>query len=338
MKKALITGIAGQDGYFLSQLLLGKGYEVIGIVRRNRDMRLGALDRLPKELRDSIDIKHGDVTDSQFMNGVVKSSEPEEVYHLAAQSYVGYSFHNPQATFETNIMGTLNAVNAVRDISPESKFYFAATSELFGTPENAPQDEHTQFMPRSPYAISKLAGYWLTKNYREAYKIFATNGILFNHESEVRGPEFVTRKISLAVARMHQGSKEVLELGNLNSRKDWGYAKDYVEGMWLMMQHKEPDDFILGTGKLHTVRDFVEGAFAAAGMDVEWKGDGMNEKGFHNGREVVRVNQKFFRPLEADNMLANYDKAKHALGWKPKTTFSELVKLMVESDIEKSGH
>lgn len=336
MKKALVTGITGQDGYFMAQFLLDKGYDVTGIVRRNRDMRLGTLEMLSRETVQRIKLEHGDVTDAQFINNVVKATEPDEIYHLAAQSFVGYSFHNPQATLETNIIGTLNIVNAVKEVSPKSRFYFAGTSELYGTAEKVPQDESTPFHPRSPYAISKLAGYWLTKNYREAYGIFGANGILFNHESEVRGPEFVTRKISLAAARMHNGSREVLELGNMNARKDWGYAKDYVEGMWLMMQQKEPDDFVLGTGVLHTVRDFVEGAFEVAGMNIEWKGNDMNEKGFYNGREVVSVSSKFFRPLEADNMLADYSKAKRLLGWKPKTTFEELVKLMVESDIKKA--
>ncbi len=336
MKKALVTGITGQDGYFIAQLLISKGYGVIGIVRRNRDMRLGALEHLPEKLLKKIDVRQGDITDAQFIIGIVKSTQPDEVYHLAAQSFVGYSFHNPQATLETNIMGTLNVVNAVRDFSHGSKLYFAGTSELFGTPEKVPQDENTPMQPRSPYAISKLACYWLMKDYREAYKLFATNGILFNHESEVRGPEFVTRKISLAVAKIHNGSDYVLELGNMDARKDWGYAKDFVEGMWLMMQHKEPDDFVLGTGVLHTVREFTELAFKTAGMDVEWRGAGIDEKGFYKGREVVRVNPRFFRPLEAENMVADYSKAKRVLGWKPKTTFRELVKLMVESDIKNA--
>ncbi len=335
MKKALVTGITGQDGYFMTQLLLSKGYEVTGIVRRNRNMSLGTLELLDEKDRERVDLRHGDITDAQFLNSVVKSTKPDEVYHLAAQSFVGYSFNNPQATLETNIMGTLNMINAMREFSPQSRFYFAGTSELFGTPDKTPQDENTPMKPRSPYAISKLASYWLVRNYREGYKLFATNGILFNHESEMRGPDFVTRKISLAVARMYHGSNEILELGNLNARKDWGYAKDYVEGMWLMMQHKVPDDFILGTGKLHTVRDFVELAFKTVGMDIEWQGKGIEEKGIHKGREVVRVNQKFFRPLEADNMLADYGKAKRILGWTPRTTFEELVKLMVKSDIKR---
>ena len=335
MKKALVTGITGQDGYFLTQLLLSKGYEVTGIVRRNRDMSLGTLEMLPRQEVEKIDILHGDVIDAQFINNVVKMVQPDEIYHLAAQTYVGYSFHNPQATLETNIIGTLNVINSVKEVSPGSKFYFAGTSELFGTPEKTPQNEGTMFRPRSPYAISKLAGYWLVRNYREAYNIFCSNGILFNHESEVRGPEFVTRKISLAVARMHHGSKEVLELGNLGARKDWGYAKDYVNGMWLMMQIDRPDDFVLGTGELHTVRDFVNEAFSTAGMELEWKGEAEKEAAHYNGREVVRVNPKFFRPLEADNMLADYSKAKSVLGWKPETSFKSLVKLMVESDIKK---
>ncbi len=334
MKKALITGITGQDGYFISQLLLEKGYEVSGIVRKGSDKGMGTLEMLPKEKVKRIDLRYGDITDAQFINSTVKELQPDELYHLAAQSYVGYSFQNPQATLKTNMIGTLNVLNAVKEVSPGSKFYFSGTSEIYGTPEKTPQNEGTAFRPKSPYAVSKLAGYWMTRNYCEAYGIFSTNGILFNHESEVRRPEIVTRKISLAVARMHNGSREVLELGNLNARKDWGYAKDYVEGMWLMMQLEKPDDFVLGTGESHTVRDFAKEAFAVAGIDLEWEGSEEKEVGFYKGRKVVRVNPKFFRPLEADNMLADYSKARRTLGWKPKTTFKELVKLMVEHDIE----
>jgi GDPmannose 4,6-dehydratase len=277
--KALITGITGQDGYFLSQLLLQKGYEVYGVVRRNSSKSLGTLSRLPEDVRREIRLLEGDVTDTGFMNRIVSEIKPDEFYHLAAQSFVAYSFANPSATYDTNIGGTLNVVNAIKDYSPRTRLYFAASSEMFGKPEVVPQNEETPFRPRSPYAVSKLAGYWTVKVYREAYGIFASNGILFNHESEVRGPEFVTRKISLGVARIAHGSTEPIVLGNLSAVKDWGYARDYVEGMWAMLQQEKPDDFVLGTGEAHTVREFATEAFRVVGIDVRWEGEGLNEVG-----------------------------------------------------------
>ena len=334
--KALITGITGQDGYFLSQLLLGKGYELYGIVRRNATRSSGNLGLLPKELRDQINIICGDVTDTSFIENTVATIKPDELYHLAAQSFVAYSFTNPKYTYDVNINGTLNVVNTVRDHSKNTKMYFAATSELFGKPVQVPQNEGTPFYPQSPYAVSKLAAFWTTKDYREAYGIFISNGILFNHESEVRGPEFVTRKISLGVANIFHNRIEPIVLGNLDAKKDWGYARDYVEGMWLILNHKKPDDFVLGTGKTHTVREFVEEAFKVIKMDIHWHGEGLNEEGEDDsGRVLVRVSKEFFRPLEADNFVADYTKAKKVLGWQPKTSFNELVKIMVNSDIKR---
>lgn len=337
MKKALITGITGQDGYFLSKLLYSKGYEIHGVVRRNSSMSKGNLKFLETEIIDSIHIHYGDLTDAGFFAKLLSNECPDELYHLAAQSFVGYSFENPSSTYDVNISGTLNISNALKDYSPSTKMYFAATSELFGQPTETPQNEGTMFKPRSPYAISKLAGFWTTKTYREAYDLFMANGILFNHESEVRGPEFVTRKISLAVSNIYKGKQDFIELGNLSARKDWGYAYDYIKGMWLILQQRYADDFILGTGELHTVREFATEAFKVAGIEVEWSGKGVDEIGkSRSGKIVVKVNKKYFRPLESDNYLANYDKAKNTFGWRPEKSFKDLVKIMVAHDIEST--
>ena len=335
--KAIITGISGQDGYFLSQLLLSKGYEVHGIVRRNSSMTQGTVDILPDNIRDKIHIEYGDITDVNFLMDLMHKEKPDEIYHLAAQSFVGYSFQNALSTYDVNIGGTLNICNAVRDSSPDTKLYFAATSELYGQPKETPQNEKTPFYPRSPYAVSKLAGIWTVRTYRDAYKLFMSNGILFNHESEVRGPEFVTRKITRSVAKIKKESKGPVVLGNLNAVKDWGYAKDYVEGMWMMLQQDVPDDFVLGTGESHTVREFAEAAFKEIGIELEWKGSGLNEVGISNGRTYVKVGKEFYRPLESDNYMADFSKARDKLGWYPKTSFKELVKIMVKSDIKLLG-
>ncbi len=337
MKRALITGITGQDGYFLSKLLLSKGYEVSGIIRRNSSMHQGTLEKLDPKERKQIKIYYGDITDNNFIVSTIEKIKPDEIYHLAAQSFVGYSFENPTFTYHNNIMGTLNVLNAVKEKSKNTKLYFAATSELFGKVANAPQNEETPFMPNSPYAISKLAGYWTAKSYREAYNLFFCNGILFNHESEVRGPEFVTRKISMKVAKINNRDNEPLILGNLNSRKDWGYAKDFVEGMHLMLQQEKPDDFVLATGEQHTVREFVEEAFKCIDKEIIWEGEGVNEIGKEkdNNKILVKVSKEFFRPIEAENFLGDYSKAKRVLGWKPKTKFKDLVKIMVENDINE---
>ena len=333
---AIITGISGQDGYFLTKMLLKEGYEIHGIIRRNSSMSQGTLELLEKDLYNQVNIHYGDMTDANFLDNLLKELKPDEIYHLAAQSFVGYSFQNPSSTYDVNISGTLNIANAIKDYSPDTRMYFASTSEMYGQPKITPQDEETPLQPRSPYAVSKLAGFWTIKTYRDAYNLYMANGILFNHESEVRGPEFVTRKISLHVAKYSAGDKKPLELGNLNARKDWGYAKDYVEGMWKILKYKYPDDFVLGTGELHTVREFVEEAFSVIGVNVSWRGKGLNEIGLSDRDEVlVKVSKNFFRPLESDNYVANYSKAKEKLGWEPKVKFKELTKLMVESDIEK---
>jgi len=339
MKKVLITGITGQDGYYLTKLLLEKGYEIHGIVRRNSQHSLGNLRYLSEEEREKITLHWGDITDSLFIDNVMRSVQPDEVYHLAAQSFVGFSFENPKFTYDVNIGGTLNMVNAVKEHSPFSRFYFAATSELYGKAQEIPQKETTPFYPRSPYGVSKLAGFWTVKNYRESYDLFMSNGILFNHESPMRGPEFVTRKITLGVARIYYGIQECLELGNLNAKRDWGFAGDYVYGMWKMLQHHKPDDFVLATNEAHSVREFAEEAFKVAGIDIEWEGEGINEVGrdAKSGKVLVKVNPKYFRPCEVDLLIGDYSKAKRELGWEPKTKFKDLVKMMVEADLERVG-
>ncbi|WP_421077856.1 GDP-mannose 4,6-dehydratase [Methanothermococcus sp. Ax23] len=340
MKKAIITGITGQDGYYLTKLLLEKGYEVHGIVRRNSQNSLGNLEHLSQEEKEQINIHWGDITDNLFMDNVVKAVQPDEVYHLAAQSFVGFSFENPRFTYDVNIGGTLNVANAVKEYAPSSKLYFAATSELYGKVQEIPQKETTPFYPRSPYGVSKLAGFWTIKNYRESYDLFMSNGILFNHESPMRGPEFVTRKITMAVARIYRGLQDFVELGNLSAKRDWGYAGDYVYGMWKILQHDKPDDFVLATNETHTVREFVENAFKVVGIDIEWEGEGVNEVGkdANTGKVLVKVNPEFFRPAEVDILIGDYSKAKKELGWEPKVKFKELVKMMVEKDLERIGN
>jgi len=335
MKKALITGITGQDGYFLARLLLKKGYEVHGMARRNSQKSLGTVDMMPVSEREKIGIDWGDVTDYTFVESVVKKHQFDEIYHLAAQSFVGLSFTNPRLTYDVNIFGTLNMVNAIKDHSPKTKFYFAATSELFGKTKNETQNEKAPFYPRSPYGISKLAAFWTVKNYREGHGLFASNGILFNHESEMRGPEFVTRKITLAVAKIAKGEGGPIELGNLNALRDWGYAKDYIEGMWAILQQPNPDDFVLATGENHSIREFVEEAFRCARIDIQWEGSGVDEVGKEKGtgRVLVRVNPAFFRPAEVDVLRGDYAKAKKAFGWEPKTPFKELVAIMMKHDL-----
>lgn len=334
-KKALITGISGQDGYFLSRLLLEKGYEVHGLARRNSQKSLGSLELLPKEVLTQIKIHWGDIIDTGFINSFIAKEQYDEIYHLAAQSFVSLSFTNPKATYDINISGTLNMVNAVKEHSPHSKFYFAATSELYGKAKEFPQTEETPFYPRSPYGVSKLAGFWTVKNYRESYGLFMSSGILFNHESEIRGEEFVTRKVSLAVANIAIGRQEYFEMGNLDSKRDWGYAVDYVEGMWKMLQQEEPDDFVLATGENHIIREFIERAFAVIDKTIVWEGSGIDEVGKDKktGEVLVRVNPQYFRPAEVEELVGDYSKAKAKLSWHPRVTFDGLVKIMVESDV-----
>ena len=333
MKKALITGITGQDGSYLAEFLLQKGYEVHGLVRRSSISNTGRIDHI----LDKLQIHDGDLTDSTSLIKVIKDIEPDEIYNLAAQSHVQVSFDVPEYSGDVDAIGVLRLLEAVRILGlvKKTKIYQASTSELYGKIQEIPQKETTPFYPYSPYAIAKQYAYWIIKEYREAYGMFCVNGILFNHESERRGETFVTRKITLAAARIAEGLQDCLELGNLNSLRDWGYAKDYVECMWLMLQHNEPDDFVIATGIQHTVRDFTEKVFAENGIELKWEGEGINEKGIDTatGNIVVRVNPKWFRPTDVDNLLGDPSKAKNILGWNPnKTSYEQLIKIMSKHD------
>ncbi len=337
MKKvALITGITGQDGSFLAELLLDKGYDVHGIIRRSSVSTTGRIDHLlDKKL---ISLHEGDLSDSSSILRIMKEVQPDEVYNLAAQSHVGVSFDAPEYTGDVDALGVLRILESIHILGLEkkTKVYQASTSELYGKVEECPQDENTPFHPYSPYAIAKQYGFWMIKEYREAYGIFGANGILFNHESERRGENFVTRKITLAASRIACGLQDHLELGNLSSLRDWGYAKDYVECMWLILQQNEPDDYVIATGVQHTVREFTTLAFHYAGIDLDWKGEGMDEKGYDKktGKMLVCVNPKWFRPTDVVNLWGNPAKAKTKLGWNPqKTSYEELCRLMTESDM-----
>ncbi len=347
MKKALITGITGQDGSYLAEFLLEKGYEVHGVIRRSSSynqerlediMTLEEIDALMSN--ENFKLHYGDVTDALNMTRVIGEVQPDEIYNLAAQSHVRVSFDMPGYTLDVDAKGTLNILEAVRilGLTEKTRVYQASTSELYGKVQEVPQKETTPFYPRSPYGVAKIYGFWITKNYRESYDMFAVNGILFNHESERRGETFVTRKITLAAARIAQKKQSKLVLGNLDSLRDWGYAKDYVECMWLILQHDKPEDFVIATGEMHTVREFVELSFKHVGIEVEWSGSGVDEKGINKetGEVIVEVDPKFFRPAEVDQLLGDPTKARTLLGWNPtKTSFEELVKIMVHSDMEK---
>lgn len=346
MKKALITGITGQDGSFLAEFLLEKGYEVHGILRRSSSFNTGRIEHLYLEewIKDmkrerAVNLHYGDMTDSSSLIRILQQIQPDEIYNLAAQSHVKVSFDVPEYTAEVDAIGTLRLLEAVRILNLEKKckIYQASTSELFGLIQEIPQKETTPFYPRSPYGVAKLYGYWITKNYRESYGMYAVNGILFNHESERRGETFVTRKITLAAARIAKGKQDKLYLGNLSARRDWGYAKDYVECMWMILQHPTPEDFVIATGQYHTVREFCTLAFKYAGIDLRWEGEGVNEKGIDitTGKILVEVDPKYFRPAEVEQLLGDPTKAKELLGWNPsKTSFDELVKIMVEHDLK----
>ena len=343
-KKALVTGVTGQDGSYLVEFLLNKDYEVHGLYRRNSNNEHGRMDDLVinDSQQDKFFLHCGDITDICCVNALVNEIKPDEVYNLAAQSHVGFSFEAPVYTAQATGLGTLHMLEAIRQSSKEIRFYQASTSELFGgLPETAPQDEMTPFYPKSPYGCAKLYSFWITKNYRESYNMFACNGILFNHESPRRGEDFVTRKITLAVAKIVSGKQEKLSLGNLNAKRDWGFAYDYVEGMWMILQNDKPDDYVLATGETHTVREFVEAAFREVDIEIEWRGEGVEEKGYcsKTGKILVDVNPKFFRPAEVDLLLGNPAKAEKFLNWKRKISFNELVKMMVEADLRsvKSG-
>ena len=330
MKRALITGITGQDGSYLAELLLSKGYEVHGVVRRASMINTHRIDHIyPK-----INLHYGDVTDALNMFSVVDKVLPDEIYNLAAQSHVKVSFEMPEYTAQVDALGTLRVLEAVRTIKPECRVYQASTSELYGLVQEVPQSETTPFYPRSPYGVAKIYGYWITKNYREAYDMYACTGILFNHESPRRGETFVTRKITIGLKNIADGNQEVLKLGNLNALRDWGHARDYVEAMWLMLQQDKPDDFVIATGKQYSVREFVEKCAPYFDMDIIWQGEGLDEIGIDTktGKTVIAVDPKYFRPTEVETLLGDPTKAKTILGWQPKTTFDDLVKEMCEHE------
>lgn len=344
-KVALITGVTGQDGSFLAEFLIEKGYEVHGIIRRSSSFNTERIEHLYFEewVRDmkrcrALNLHYGDMTDSSSLIRIIQQIQPDEIYNLAAQSHVKVSFDVPEYTAETDATGTLRLLEAVRILGLEkkTKIYQASTSELYGLVQEIPQRETTPFYPRSPYGVAKLYGFWITKNYRESYGMFAVNGILFNHESERRGETFVTRKITLAVARIAAGEQDKLYLGNLDALRDWGYARDYVECMWLMLQHDTPEDFVIATGEQHSVREFTDRAFNEVGINLRWEGEGINERGIDTatGRILVEVDPKYFRPAEVETLLGDPAKAKKLLGWNPsKTSFEELVRIMVRHDV-----
>ena len=332
MKNALITGITGQDGSYLAELLLEKGYNVYGIMRRKSVVDYGNVDHI----KDKIHFIYADMTDVVSLMNAMKISNADEVYNLAAQSFVATSWEQPLATADIDAIGVTNMLEAIRNVKPEAHFYQASTSEMFGLVQEMPQTEKTPFYPRSPYGVAKLYGHWITKNYRESYNLFACSGILFNHESERRGKEFVTRKITYSVARIKQGVQDHIELGNLDSKRDWGHSKDYVHAMWLMLQQDQPDDYVIATNETRTVREFVETAFGHVGIKLNWEGTGIDEVGkdAETGKVLVKVNKDFFRPAEVDVLLGNPAKAETVLGWKREIPFSELVERMIKNDME----
>ncbi|MBM9605767.1 GDP-mannose 4,6-dehydratase [Desulfopila inferna] len=354
MKKALITGITGQDGAYLAEFLLKKGYEVHGIKRRTSLFNTDRIDHLyqdPHEGRRNFVLHHGDLTDSSSLIHIIEKVKPTEIYNLAAQSHVAVSFEEPEYTANSDALGTLRVLEAIRilGLTEKTKFYQASTSELFGKVQEVPQTEKTPFYPRSPYAVAKMYAYWIVVNYREAYNIFACNGILFNHESPLRGETFVTRKITRALARMILGLQDCVYLGNLNAKRDWGHARDYVEMQWLMLQQEKPEDYVIATGKQHSVRDFIIAAAAELGVVLQWQGEGVEEvgivdsiragalgEGIKAGDVIVRVDPRYYRPTEVESLLGDPSKAKEKLGWQPKTSFEELVAEMMRSDLEEA--
>lgn len=343
MKTALITGVTGQDGAYLAEFLLGKGYIVHGIKRRSSLFNTDRIDHLyrdPHESKVSFKLHYGDLTDATNLIRIIQEVQPDEIYNLAAQSHVMVSFETPEYTANSDALGTLRILEAIRilGLQKKTRFYQASTSELYGKVREVPQNEETPFYPRSPYGVAKLYSYWITVNYREAYNFYACNGILFNHESPIRGETFVTRKITRAVARIKLGLQKKLYLGNLNSRRDWGHAKDYVEAQWLMLQQDIPDDYVIASGEQHSVREFVEAAFREVGIEMEWKGEGVDEKGYErtDGKVLVEVDKRYFRPTEVDTLLGDPTKAKERLGWSPTVTFKELVSEMVREDLKEA--
>jgi GDPmannose 4,6-dehydratase len=339
MKKALITGVTGQDGSYLAEFLLSKGYNVHGIKRRSSLINTERINHLYQDRHEknrNFFLHHGDLTDSSCLIRIIQEVQPDEIYNLAAQSHVAVSFEEPEYTANSDALGALRILEAIRILKlvKKTKYYQASTSELYGLAQQTPQTEITPFYPRSPYAVAKLYAHWITINYREAYGIYACNGILFNHESPVRGETFVTRKITRALARIKLGLQKTLYIGNLNAMRDWGHAKDYVEAQWLMLQQKSPEDFVIATGKQHSVKDFINLAAKEIDMKISWKGQGINELGFYEGRDIIKVDPDYFRLTEVENLLGDSSKAKNKLGWNPKITFEQLVKEMITEDLK----
>lgn len=341
-KVALITGITGQDGAYLAEMLLSKGYIVYGIRRRSSSFNTSRIDHLYKDIHEDdvrLFLPYGDMTDSTSLLRIIQQAQPDEIYNLAAQSHVAVSFEEPEYTANSDALGALRILEAIRILGLEKKtrFYQASTSELYGLVQETPQKETTPFYPRSPYAVAKLYAYWITINYREAYGIYACNGILFNHESPIRGETFVTRKITRALARIHLGMQDCLYLGNLDALRDWGHARDYVEMQWLMLQQDQPEDFVIATGVQYSVREFVNIAAKELGMSIRWEGEGVDEKGYdENGKCIVVVDPRYFRPTEVETLLGDASKAKQKLGWEPQTSFEQLVREMVQSDLKNA--
>lgn len=341
-KVALITGVTGQDGSYLAELLLDRGYDVHGIARRTSLFNRGRVEeRVRKARRDGqvYELHYGDMGDSSSINRILSKVRPTELYNLAAQSHVGVSFDQPEYTSDVDATGVLRLLEGIRSFDLSTRFYQASTSELYGKVEEVPQSETTPFHPRSPYAVAKLYGYWIVRNYREAYGMHASNGIMFNHESPRRGENFVTRKVTLGLARVRAGLQEILSMGNIDSKRDWGYAEDYVEMMWMMLQRDEPDDFVVATGETHTVREFIECAAQIAGFRIQWEGSGVDEVGrdAESGKLIVDIDRRFYRPAEVDFLLGDPTRAKKLLGWEPKVKFQELVEIMMEADLELLG-
>ena len=340
MKKALISGVTGQDGSYLAELLIKKGYKVHGIKRRSSIIKTDRIDHIYEDPHNK-DIKfslhYGDMTDSSNLNRIVEEVNPDEIYNLAAQSHVKVSFDVPEYSAEVDAIGTLRLLDAIKEREVKCKFYQASSSEMFGKASEFPQKENTRFNPQSPYAAAKVFSYWVTKNYREAYDMYACNGILFNHESPRRGETFVTRKITMAIANIHASKQKKLYLGNINASRDWGYAPEYVEAMWLMLQQKNPEDYIIATNTEHTVKEFCDFAFKEIGITLKWEGKGINEKGINSktGKTIVEIDPNYFRPTEVERLRGDYSKAQKELGWKPKVTFEKLVKIMVEEDLKR---
>ncbi|MCB5228745.1 MAG: GDP-mannose 4,6-dehydratase [Candidatus Cloacimonetes bacterium] len=339
MKKAFITGITGQDGSYLAELLLDKGYEVHGMIRRASSFNTQRIDHIYEDPHNKdvrLFLHYGDLCDSSNLNRLLEKIAPDEIYNLGAQSHVQVSFEVPEYSAEVDALGTLRILDAIKDTRIPARFYQASTSELFGKVQEIPQKETTPFYPRSPYAVAKLYGYWIVRNYREAYNLYACNGILFNHESPRRGETFVTRKIVLAAIRIKHGLQDCMYLGNIDAKRDWGYAPEYVEGMWRILQQEQPDDYLLATNETHSVREFIELTFGELGIQIQWQGEGVDEVGIdpNTGKKIVIIDPKYYRPTEVDILIGDYSKAREKLGWEPKVKLPELVKIMVEADLK----